>query len=55
MMVLLYDGVVFILACANGDHVSIASYLGSILLTIWSFLIVFGAYQELSEIHDIFQ
>lgn len=52
--VLLYS-VVFILACANGDHVSIASYLGSILLTIWSFLIVFGAYQELSEIHDIFQ
>ena len=52
--VLLYF-VVFILACANGDHVYIASYLVSILLTLCSFLIVFGAYQELSEIHDIFQ
>ena len=47
--------VTFILACVKGDYVTIISNLASILLTLWSAVIVFGAYQELSEIHDIFQ
>ena len=52
---LLLNLVVFIIACVNRDGVSIVSNLGSILITLWCSVIVFGAYKELSEIQDIFQ